>query len=249
MTPTETQSPAAIQIRRPTASAARQDNYTDSETGLSLATYRYYDPNEGRWLTRDPIGYAGGMNLYAYCDGNPVGTLDPIGLCSDETEKNWWDFLKEGWAETYGSKVSRLKPGESRWDRFVDNYSRQSALINGGRFVGNHWQSIVGAGIVGTPLYPIPKRDIVDLFNVRNIIQGRGYSNIMRGISVSGYNIPPWLRNTCGNIADKWKNVVEWGETENALRAGEYIGTAIVGWESGSIISSAIQAGLAPSSN
>ena len=54
--------------------------YTDSETGLSLATYRYYDPNEGRWLTRDPIGYLGGMDLYAYCDGNPVGALDPLGL-------------------------------------------------------------------------------------------------------------------------------------------------------------------------
>jgi len=29
--------------------------YTDSETGLALCTYRYYDPSNGRWLTRDPI--------------------------------------------------------------------------------------------------------------------------------------------------------------------------------------------------
>jgi hypothetical protein len=34
----------------------------------------------GRWLTRDPIGYAGGENLYEYCAGNPVGHLDPLGL-------------------------------------------------------------------------------------------------------------------------------------------------------------------------
>ena len=60
--------------------------YTDSETGLSLATYRYYDPNEGRWLTRDPIGYLGGMDLYAYCDGNPVGAIDPSGLDPEDEE-------------------------------------------------------------------------------------------------------------------------------------------------------------------
>jgi hypothetical protein len=34
----------------------------------------------GRWLTRDPIGYAGGENLYEYCGGNPVGKIDPSGL-------------------------------------------------------------------------------------------------------------------------------------------------------------------------
>lgn len=60
--------------------------YTDSETGLILATYRYYDPQEGRWINRDPIGYAGGMNLYRYCGNNPVNYLDPLGLYS------WADF-------------------------------------------------------------------------------------------------------------------------------------------------------------
>jgi RHS repeat-associated protein len=37
--------------------------YTDPETGLVLCTHRYYDPGTGRWLTRDPISYKGGMNL------------------------------------------------------------------------------------------------------------------------------------------------------------------------------------------
>ena len=34
----------------------------------------------GRFLTRDPIGYAGGLNLYAYTVGNPVNRADPSGL-------------------------------------------------------------------------------------------------------------------------------------------------------------------------
>lgn len=49
------------------------------ESGLSLATYRAYDPAAGRWLSRDPIGELGGINLYAYVEGNPVNYIDPDG--------------------------------------------------------------------------------------------------------------------------------------------------------------------------
>jgi len=35
----------------------------DVETGLDLLTQRYYDPQQGRFVTRDPIGYKGGLNL------------------------------------------------------------------------------------------------------------------------------------------------------------------------------------------
>ena len=45
--------------------------YTDNETGLLLLTHRYYDPGQGRFVTRDPKGYSGGINLYGYV-GNGV---------------------------------------------------------------------------------------------------------------------------------------------------------------------------------
>ncbi|MGE0084745.1 MAG: RHS repeat-associated core domain-containing protein [Desulfococcaceae bacterium] len=54
--------------------------YYDSETGLHYNWHRYYDPDSGRYLTPDPIGLAGGMNLYVYVDGNPVNRADPEGL-------------------------------------------------------------------------------------------------------------------------------------------------------------------------
>jgi RHS repeat-associated protein len=51
-------------------------------SGLYLTKYRAYDPKDGRWLSRDPIGEAGGINLYAYVGGNPVRFVDLLGLAT-----------------------------------------------------------------------------------------------------------------------------------------------------------------------
>ncbi len=40
---------------------------------------RYYNPASGRFLNRDPAGYAGGCGLYGYAGGNPVNAMDPAG--------------------------------------------------------------------------------------------------------------------------------------------------------------------------
>ena len=65
--------------------------YTDTETGLILCTHRYYDPANGRWLTRDPIGYAGGVNLYGYCGNDPGNQWDPSGFDSGSANPIDWD--------------------------------------------------------------------------------------------------------------------------------------------------------------
>lgn len=57
--------------------------YRHSKSNLDLAVYRAYDPDLGRWLNRDPIGEAGGINLYGYVANDPVNGLDLLGL---ETE-------------------------------------------------------------------------------------------------------------------------------------------------------------------
>ena len=63
-----------------------QGQYEDEETGLYYNRHRYYDPDTARYLTQDPIGLAGGNNLYAYTP-NSTGWVDPLGLAGDDTLK------------------------------------------------------------------------------------------------------------------------------------------------------------------
>ena len=53
----------------------------DNETALYYYRARYYDYYLGRFIQADPIGYDDGLNLYTYCENNPLTFADPSGLC------------------------------------------------------------------------------------------------------------------------------------------------------------------------
>jgi RHS repeat-associated protein len=56
-----------------------QGQYWDVETGLHYNRYRYNDPQVGRFIGKDPVGFGGGLNVYAYAL-NPIEWTDPLGL-------------------------------------------------------------------------------------------------------------------------------------------------------------------------
>lgn len=53
--------------------------YRHSASNLDFAVYRGYDPDLGRWLSRDPIGEYGGVNMYSYVVNGPISSVDPLG--------------------------------------------------------------------------------------------------------------------------------------------------------------------------
>ncbi|EEG9940340.1 type IV secretion protein Rhs [Salmonella enterica] len=62
--------------------------YFDDETGLHYNLFRYYAPECGRFVSQDPIGLRGGLNLYAYAP-NPIRWIDPLGLAILEHQSNF----------------------------------------------------------------------------------------------------------------------------------------------------------------
>jgi RHS repeat-associated protein len=83
----------------------------DPRIGLYYYRARYYHPEIGRFLQPDPIGYAGGMNLYGYCGNNPVMRKDAHGLFNDFDGMSYSEVMKL--AESFRPPASKkLKPEE-----------------------------------------------------------------------------------------------------------------------------------------
>lgn len=119
-------------------STAKRYRYTgmerDEETGLEYHSARYYLSWLGRWLSADPIGVVGGLNLYAYCSGNPISHSDSSGYNSESwtglNETKWenghWTYTDESgqvwnYVQIYEDKpvtelVSKWETEETRFD-------------------------------------------------------------------------------------------------------------------------------------
>jgi RHS repeat-associated protein len=66
--------------------------YWDSETGLYYYGYRYYSPDKGRWINRDPLGEVGGLNQYGFVENSPVKKSDPLGLTNIPGDFGWGNY-------------------------------------------------------------------------------------------------------------------------------------------------------------
>jgi len=77
----------------------------DRETGLYYYRARYYDPMDGRFIAKDPIGFKGGdINLYEYTKNNPINLTDSFGL-------QWQPGQPGNWPSPYPALPPYLFPG------------------------------------------------------------------------------------------------------------------------------------------
>jgi RHS repeat-associated protein len=73
----------------------------DASAGLNYVRNRWFDAQQGRFISEDPIRLLGGINQYAYVDGDPVNARDPLGLYPD-CVVTWYQFVgrANGWVGT-----------------------------------------------------------------------------------------------------------------------------------------------------
>jgi RHS repeat-associated protein len=80
-------------------------------SGLYLTKYRAYDPQVERWLSRDPIGEAGGVNLYGYVGGNPVSWVDSLGLFTQVEVNAAVNVLRAEYPSHFPKAPTSVTPG------------------------------------------------------------------------------------------------------------------------------------------
>ncbi len=102
--------------------------YHDLETGLVYYGYRYYSPELGRWLTRDPLGEKGGLNLYKFNYNDSINLWDFIGLESDSCRCTFDKIEMEvlaGRLDAFWDKM-REKDEEFKWNmRWLQYYNHK----------------------------------------------------------------------------------------------------------------------------
>jgi RHS repeat-associated protein len=134
--------------------------------GLLYRRNRYVDPQTGRFTQQDPIGIAGGLNLYGFASGDPVNRVDPFGLMDDitydkygketrrvetkEPDRYYLEFEGQTYRLDYGLKESsvpyQIVADESSFD------AQASALARQGAPVFTTWLSIAYQSLPGKSL-------------------------------------------------------------------------------------------------
>src|SRR5258708_5570923 len=104
--------------------------YHDDESGLIYYGYRYYNPINGVWLNRDPLGEQGGRNLCGFCNNNSLTLFDALGLSWLQDAANF----AAGVADSLTFGMTRQARKGLNW-MFSDGFDDQGVDPTSGAYV------------------------------------------------------------------------------------------------------------------
>ena len=126
-------------------------------TGLMYSRNRYYDPASGRFTQEDPIGLAGGINLYGYAGGDPINYSDPFGLDPCKTSSAWTECLAQAvanWGAQHGGLTGTIALNAGA----ALNAAMEATGINGAASTGDAiGRGDAAEGAVGVGLLLLPE--------------------------------------------------------------------------------------------
>lgn len=109
--------------------------YADLETGLIFYGRRYYRPETGQWISRDPLEEAGGVNLYSHANNDSVNHFDAIGLQDQRPSRDETRKVIE-----YDGSLSSDWAGISILDHWLGG-SGEEMDIDGESMFKGHWKA------------------------------------------------------------------------------------------------------------
>jgi RHS repeat-associated protein len=96
-------------------------------SGMVYYLYRFYSPQLGRWINRDPIEEAGGINLYGFVGNNGVSGIDPLGYVARATVVS---AVREVLGSYLGGGTSYSFGPDHPWTKQIKEYSRVKEEID-----------------------------------------------------------------------------------------------------------------------
>lgn len=131
-------------VNKSIKAAAKRYRYTgmerDDESGLSYHTARYYISWLGRWLSSDPIGIKGGLNLYAYVNNNPANLSDPSGLdgrISVDQSTHTITYSTTNHFFGTAAEIQQMQPIAQQAEAFFNNPTIETTAETRARLNGN----------------------------------------------------------------------------------------------------------------
>ena len=93
----------------------------DPDLGWYYYGYRYYEPESGRWPSRDPIAERGGLNLYGMCGNDPVNLVDLLGeAITFSFDGNGWGTWNKDYVEQRGAAMpAEIGKAQNRIDEWI----------------------------------------------------------------------------------------------------------------------------------
>jgi RHS repeat-associated protein len=185
----------------------------DGDIGLSFFRNRWYDARLGRFTQEDPLGYAGGENLYAYAGNNPASHTDPFGLipcppCGPDGGPDWGALAKQ-WLQDRATDLGRLV---AKFNAAVN----PMASVVGGLFgrdpaTGEKVGLVGAAALVATGAAGIADGPAIDITAGRaalsqlmqgefKVIAGAGVAKEFRAAKYLGGNAADWAYVTSKQV-------------------------------------------------
>ncbi len=139
--------------------------YYDSDTDLHLTLHRAYSAHQKRFISSDPMGIDGGVNLYAYGNLNPLAFVDPYGLCAEGGWNPDWDSVKNGVEPLFwGSVKIRIGAGTVALGAVIPVDGPVIELAGAGLVLNGIGDTLLGGAHILGGLMGLDMSDVPDNF-------------------------------------------------------------------------------------